>query len=81
LGICEDEMTTVVARFKLQGAISDAVAQRLGASYTRLGVRRISIDEAAPSIAIEYDATRMDQAGVAALLRRLGVPIGEALAE
>jgi hypothetical protein len=73
------EMTSVVAMFKLQDAISESVAQRLGASYTHLGVRRINIDEAAPSIAIEYDATRMDQRGVAALLRRLGVPIGEAL--
>jgi hypothetical protein len=72
-------MTSVVAKFQLQGPISEAVAQRLGASYTNLGVRRISIDEAAPSIAIEYDATRMDQRGVAALLRRLGVPIGETL--
>lgn len=81
-------MTSVVAMFELQSAISDAVARRLGESYTRLGVRRISIDEAAPGsspsigprITIEYDATRMDQRGVAALLRQLGVPIGAPLA-
>ena len=72
-------MTSVVAMFQLQSRISDAVAQRLGSSYTELGVRRISLDEAAASIAIEYDATRMDQLGVAALLRRLGVPISEPL--
>lgn len=69
-------MTSVVAVFNLRDAISEQVAQRLGASYTNLGVRRISIDDAAPSISIEYDATRMDQLGVAALLRQLGVPIG-----
>ena len=72
-------MTSVVAKFKLQGSISEAVARRLGASYTKLGVRQISIDESASSLAIEYDATRMDQLGVAALLRQLGVPIGELL--
>lgn len=73
-------MTSVVAKFRLQSEVSDAVAMRLGASYTQLGVRAISIDASAPAIAVEYDATRMDALGVAALLRRLGVPIGEALA-
>jgi hypothetical protein len=72
-------MTSVVVRFSLQAAISDPVARRLGASYTQLGVRRISVDDAATSIAVEYDATRMDAPGVAALLRRFAVPIGEPL--
>jgi hypothetical protein len=72
-------MTAVVATFKLTKSISEAVARKLGASYTVLGVRRIWVDESAPSISIEYDATRMDELGVAALLRQLGVPIGEPL--
>ena len=72
-------MTSVVATFTLQSEISAAVASRLAASYTTLGVRRIAVDETARQIAVEYDATRMDQLGVAALLRRLGVPIGEAI--
>jgi hypothetical protein len=70
-------MTSVVATFRLTRGISEAVARRLGASYTTLGVRRIWFDEVVPSISMEYDATRMDQLGVAALLRQLGVPIGE----
>jgi hypothetical protein len=72
-------MTAVVATFKLTKSIGEAVARKLGASYTVLGVRRIWVDESAPSISIEYDATRMDELGVAALLRQLGVPIGEPL--
>jgi hypothetical protein len=68
-------MTSVVARFEYQGALSGKVAQKLGESYTHLGVRKISVNEAERIIAIEYDATRMDQNGVAALLRRLGVAL------
>ena len=68
-------MTAVVARFQFQGTLSLRQAQNLGASYTHLGVRKIQVNESEETIAVEYDATRMDLAGVAALLRRLGVPI------
>ena len=68
-------MTTVVAIFKYQGTLGAKQAQNLGESYTRLGVRRIVVNEPEHTIAVEHDATRMDQNGVAALLRRLGVPL------
>ena len=68
-------MTSVVAKFQYQGALSAKVGQKLGESYTRLGVRRITVNEQERGIAIEYDATRMDRNGVAALLRRLGVAL------
>ena len=70
-------MTTVVAVFKYQGTLGAAQAQRLGESYTHLGVRKVSVSAQEQSIAIEYDATRMDRYGVAALLRTLGVAIVE----
>ena len=70
-------MTAVVARFQFQGSISLRQAQNLGASYTHLGVRKIRVNESSGTITVEYDATRMDQAGVAALLRRCGIPITE----
>ena len=72
-------MTSVVATFRLTNKINETVARKLGASYTTLGVRRIWFDETIPSISMEYDATRMDALGVAALLRQLGVPIGESM--
>ncbi|MBI4460018.1 MAG: hypothetical protein HY648_08165 [Acidobacteria bacterium] len=52
-------------------------ARALGESYTNLGIRKIAVDENEQALAIEYDATRMDRAGIAALLRRLGVPLAE----
>jgi len=70
-------MTAVVAVFKYQGKLGLKEAQYLGESYTHLGVRRIVVNETEGTIALEYDATRMDRDGVAALLRRLGVPMGE----
>ena len=71
-------MTTVVAVFKYQGTLSLRQAQALGESYTHLGVRKIEIREPERTVAIEYDATRLDHNGVAALLRRLGVPLAGA---
>ena len=68
-------MTTVIAVFKYQGTLGVKQAQNLSESYTHLGVRKIVVNEQEHTIAVEYDATRMDQNGVAALLRRLGVPL------
>jgi hypothetical protein len=70
-------MTTVVAVFKYQGTLGVREAQKLGESYTELGVRKITVNEKQQTIAVEYDATRMDQNGVAALLRRFSIPIVE----
>jgi dihydrodipicolinate synthase/N-acetylneuraminate lyase len=70
-------MTTVVAVFKYQGELSGAQAQKLGESYTHLGIRKIVVNGETGTIAVEYDATRMDQNGLAALLRRWGIPLPE----
>ena len=70
-------MTTVVVVFKYQAELGSAVARGLGESYTHLGIRKIAVNERERTIAIEYDATRMDENGVAAKLRALGVPIAE----
>ncbi len=70
-------MTTVVVNFKYQGELGAAVARRLGESFTHLGFRKIAVNEREQTITIEYDATRMDENGVVAKLRALGVPISE----
>ena len=72
-------MTAVVATFPYQGRLGTGQAQGLGLSYTHLGVRKIEVNEQGQTISVEYDATRMDRHGVAALLRRLRIPICEAL--
>ena len=70
-------MTTVVAWFNYQETLGLKQAQKLGESYTHLGVRKIIIDERERTLTVEYDATRMDRNGVAALLRQRGVPLAE----
>ena len=73
-------MTAVVAVFQYQGRLGLRQAQSLGDSFTHLGIRKIQVNESENTIAVEYDATRMDQRGVAALLRRIGIPITESAA-
>ena len=68
-------MTSVVAVFKCQGTLGTRQALNLGESFTHLGVRKVRVDEKEQTIAVEYDATRMDRNGVAALLRRLRIPV------
>jgi acetaldehyde dehydrogenase (acetylating) len=72
-------MTAVVATFSYQGKLGLTQAQSLGLSFTHLGVRKIEVNEREQTISVEYDATRMDQHGVAALLRRLRIPIQDNL--
>jgi hypothetical protein len=68
-------MTTVDIVFDYQGTLGLREAQKLGESYTHLGIRKVRVNEPEHTIAVEYDATRMDQYGVTSLLRSLGVPI------
>ena len=73
-------MTAVVTVFQFQGTLGLRQAQNLGESHTHLGVRKIQVNENEGTVAVEYDATRMDEASVAALLRRLGIPITKSMA-
>ncbi len=57
-----------------------AQARTLGESYTGLGVRKIVVDEKEQTVSVEYDATRMDRNGVAAMLRMRGIPLAEPVA-
>ena len=70
-------MTTVVGTFKYHGELGAAQAQKLGESYIHLGIRKIRVNAKEQTLEIEYDATRMDRNGVAALLRSLRFPIAE----
>ena len=43
------------------------------------GVRRIAFDEAERSVRVEFDASRLKEPVIAALLRRTGLDLGEQL--
>jgi hypothetical protein len=44
------------------------------------GVRRVSFDEAAKTVRVEFDASRLNDENVAALLRRAGLDLTERMA-
>ncbi|MGH9491219.1 MAG: hypothetical protein ACRD2F_03885 [Terriglobales bacterium] len=70
-------MTAVDVTFRFAGALAAAQIRALNEAFSIYGVRRIAVDETAQTITVEYDATRLDNDVVAAVLRRCGVAVGE----
>lgn len=66
-------MTAIDVIFRYDGELQPAQIRQLSGSYSIYGVRRIAIDEQASTITVEYDATRMSNDSVAALLRRCDI--------
>lgn len=70
-------MTAVDVTFRYAGALADPQVRALNEAFAIYGVRRMEVDEEAHTITVEYDATRLDNDAVAAILRRCGVAVGE----
>ncbi len=66
-------MTTMDIAFSYAGTLTDPQIQALSRLSDVYGIRKLRVDEAVGSLAIEYDATRMDSARVEALVRSCGV--------
>ena len=56
-------------------ASSEAAASALAKLRDVYGIRRLSFDAAASALRVEYDATRLNAAAVAKLLRQAGLVI------
>lgn len=67
------QMTAIDVIFRYEGELQPAQIRQLSGSYSIYGVRRIAVDEQASTITVEYDATRLSNDAVAALLRRCGI--------
>jgi hypothetical protein len=72
-------MTAVEVVFKYQLPPTETVMRAMDALREVYGIRRIRFEEKERTIRIEYDATRLNEATVAALLRRTGLELGEKL--
>jgi hypothetical protein len=70
-------MTAVEITFRYQGRLHPELLARTQEQHENFGIRRIQLDEAQQRITVEYDATRLDEKGVEAVLRRAGVPVVE----
>jgi hypothetical protein len=72
-------MTTVEILFRYAAEPMEAQALALASARDVYGIRRISLDRQAHTVRVEYDATRLNAAMVAQLVRRAGVDITEEL--
>jgi hypothetical protein len=72
-------MTTVEILFRYEQHPTEAAMVALNNMSEVYGIRRVQLKEAPKTIRVEYDATRLNQAIVAELLRRAGINIAEEL--
>ena len=68
-------MTKVQLRFRLGGALDEALMQRIADAHGTYGIGRVRVDGLGEHITVDYDATRMNPQEVEAALTGAGIPI------
>jgi hypothetical protein len=68
-------MTTVELHFRCAATPTEAVAFALADIREVYGIRRFRFDRAAKTLCVEYDATRLNAAAVANLVRQAGLEV------
>ena len=72
-------MTQVEVRFRYGRAPGEAQMRALDAVRDVYGIRDISFQEKDRIVRVEFDASRLKEPAVVALLRRAGLDLGEKL--
>jgi hypothetical protein len=72
-------MTQLEVRFHYGAVLGEAEFRALDAVCDVYGIRRVSFDEKERTISVEFDASRLKEPAVAALLRRAGIDLRERL--
>ncbi len=72
-------MTQLEVRFRYGAAPGEAQLRALDALRDVYGIRHVSFDEKERIIRVEYDASRLKEPSVAALLRGAGIDLREKL--
>ncbi len=72
-------MTTLEVLYRYETEPSVQAIQALTSARDVYGIRRLTIDRASQVLRIEYDATRLNAATVAQMVRQAGVEIAEEL--
>lgn len=73
-------MTAMDVHYRFEGPLDANQIEALARVSDVYGIRKLRIDEDASTLAIEYDATRLTEPRVAALVRACGVPLVTAAA-
>jgi allophanate hydrolase subunit 1 len=68
-------VTKVDIRFKLQAPPTPAQLTRLAETRGVYGILDLTLDEAAGTLHVEYDASRLNPQEVEGVLRRAGLPV------
>lgn len=66
-------------RFRYANEPSETTMFALSGAREVYGIRRLNFDRASQTVLVEYDATRLNAAMVAGLLRRAGLELVEEL--
>ncbi len=70
-------MTQLDVMYRYGASPTEAAMMALGRVREVYGIRALAFDEAAKTVRVEYDATRLSEAVVHQLLRRAGLDVVE----
>ena len=72
-------MTTVEILFRYAAPPSESVAFALAGIRDVYGIRKVSLEAAARTVRVEFDATRLTAVAISKLIRMSGLEIAEEL--
>ena len=72
-------MTKVQRHYELQRPLDDALLEQIGQLNSIYGIERVRLEQNG-NLFVEYDATRLSQAGVETAFERAGVAVSEVAA-
>jgi len=72
-------MTQLDVAYRYVSPPSEATMRALDGVSEVYGIRRLSLDETARVVRVEFDASRLKEPAIAGLLRGAGLDIGERL--
>jgi len=76
----QEEMTQLDVAYRYGAAPGEAEMRALDSVREVYGIRRITFEEKEKVVRVEFDASRLKEPVIAALLRRAGVDLRERLA-
>jgi hypothetical protein len=72
-------MTQLEVRYRYANPPTESEMRAIDAMREVYGIRRIAFDEKEKVVKVEFDASRLKEPGIAALLRRAGIDVQERL--
>ena len=74
-------MTSIEVTFRYAAPPTEAVTFALANAREVYGIRRLKFDRSSRTLCVEYDATRLNAAAVAKLVRQAGLEVEDELTQ